>query len=226
MPKPRRSYCCQTVHVTIWPFCGKKALSTSESLPKMFRCIILAHTGRFLSCDNLDKEGNAFDSEWWEAHLPRQICVDIAYLNLLFVILFCFIYQLLLQIKDSDFTNVYHKYNIKYNFLGSAVSNLYFTPFSILNWDYWRLGMFILNCYIMQMKQRGPDCGSEFTNASEKVKMIKHQFCLTSKKPLSVLPPKKEEGKGIEESALCSINPSWIFHCGLAYPHALWGGCV
>lgn len=47
----------------------------------------------------------------------------------------------------------------------------------------------------MQMKQKGPDCGSEFTNALGKVKKIKQQFCLTSKKPLSVLPPKKEEGK-------------------------------
>lgn len=78
----------------------------------------------------------------------------------------------------------------------------------------------------MQIKQKGPDCGSEFTNALGKVKMIKHQFCLINKKPLSVLPPKKEEKKGTEESALCSIDPSWIFHCGLACPQALCGGCV
>lgn len=86
--------------------------------------------------------------------------------------------------------------------------------------------MFILNCHIRHIKQKGPDCGSEFTNSLGKVKKIKHQFCLTRKKPLSVLPPKKEEGKGIEERALHSINPSWIFHCRLACPHALCGGCV
>lgn len=96
------------VHVPVWPFCGKKALTTSESLSQNFQigqCIVLAYLARFLSCGNLDEEGNAFGSVWWEAHLPKQICVDIVYLNLLFVIPFCFIYQLL-QIKDSDFTNV------------------------------------------------------------------------------------------------------------------------
>lgn len=68
--------------------------------------IILACTTRFLASENVEGEGNGFGSECWEAVWPKQICVDIMYLNLLFVISCSFIYQFLLQTKDPDFTNI------------------------------------------------------------------------------------------------------------------------
>lgn len=102
------------------------------------QCIILAHIARFLSCDNIEK-GNAFGCEWWEAHLPKQICVNITYFNLCFVISFCFIYQPRPQIKDSDFKLMF-KLNTTTSKLVSAVSNVYFHPVLYLKLSFLETG--------------------------------------------------------------------------------------